>query len=392
MGFAADLFRNLGAAFINWLGGFLPDWAVALINDLLVALILLFLGLAIVLFVIWFERKVIARMQDRLGPNRMGPAGLLQNVVDALKLFIKEDITPIDADRWTYNLAPILSVFAAIMLLAVIPFGAGLIGEDLNIGVLYVVALGSISTMAILMAGWGSNNKYALLGGFRVVAQLLSYEIPMVLAMLSATMLAGTLSMQGLVAAQGGGRWFIFLVPTAFLIYLISAVAETGRSPFDLIEAESELVAGFHIEYSGMKFAWFYLAEFMNTFTLSAVATTLFLGGWQGPFVSAVPVLGVVYFSIKVGVVYTLFTWFRATFPRVRIDQLMALAWKVLVPGALVNVLLVATLLKLPLPALVQSLLILVANVVLLLVGLGLIGHRLRLSAERQRALVARMG
>jgi NADH-quinone oxidoreductase subunit H len=254
---------------------------------------------------------------------------------------------------------------------------------------LYVVALGSISTMAVLMAGWGSNNKYALLGGFRVVAQLLSYEIPMVLAMLSAVMLGETLSMQGLVAAQAGGRWFIFLVPTAFLIYLVSAVAETGRSPFDLIEAESEIVAGFHIEYSGMKFAWFYLAEFMNTFTLSAIATTLFLGGWQGPFVGAVPVLGVVYFSIKVGVVYTLFTWFRATFPRVRIDQLMALAWKVLVPGALVNVLLVAVLLKLPLPVLVQSLLILAANGVLLLVGLGLVGRGLRLSAERQRAAVA---
>ncbi|MCS7221310.1 MAG: NADH-quinone oxidoreductase subunit NuoH [Anaerolineae bacterium] len=385
MDFVADLFRNVGAAFIRWLSGFLPEWAVTLINDVLVAVILLLIGLNVVLFAIWYERKVIARMQDRLGPNRAGPAGLLQTPADAMKLLIKEDITPAGADWWTYNLAPVLSVFAAVMLLAVIPFGAGLIGEDLNVGVLYVVALGSVGSMAILMAGWGSNNKYALLGGFRVVAQLLSYEIPMVLAMLSAVLLAGTLSMQGIVQAQSGGRWFIFLMPTAFLIYLISAVAETGRSPFDLIEAESELVAGFHIEYSGMKFAWFFLAEFMNTFTLSAIATTLFLGGWQGPFVGNVPVLGVAYFVVKVLVVYTLFTWFRGTFPRVRIDQLMALAWKVLVPGALANLLLVALLVKLPLPLPVQSLVLFGANLALLLIGLGLIGRGLRLSVERRR-------
>lgn len=385
MGFVADLFRNIGAAFVRWLSGFLPGWAVALINDVLVAFILLFIGLNVVLFTIWYERKVIARMQDRLGPNRAGPAGLLQTPADAMKLLIKEDITPAGADWWTYNLAPVLSVFAAVMLLAVIPFGNGLIGEDLNVGALYVVALGSVGSMAILMAGWGSNNKYALLGGFRVVAQLLSYEIPMVLAMLSAVLLAGTLSMQGLVQAQAGGRWFIFLMPTAFLVYLISAVAETGRSPFDLIEAESELVAGFHIEYSGMKFAWFFLAEFMNTFTLSAIATTLFLGGWQGPFVGSVPMLGVVYFAVKVLAVYTLFTWFRGTFPRVRIDQLMALAWKVLVPGALANLLLIAFLIKLSLPLLAQSLVLFGSNLALLLIGLGLIGRGLRLSAERRR-------
>lgn len=385
MGFVADLFRNIGAAFVRWLNGFLPGWAVALINDVLVAFILLFIGLNVVLFTIWYERKVIARMQDRLGPNRAGPAGLLQTPADAMKLLIKEDITPAGADWWTYNLAPVLSVFAAVMLLAVIPFGNGLIGEDLNVGALYVVALGSVGSMAILMAGWGSNNKYALLGGFRVVAQLLSYEIPMVLAMLSAVLLAGTLSMQGIVQAQAGGRWFIFLMPTAFLVYLISAVAETGRSPFDLIEAESELVAGFHIEYSGMKFAWFFLAEFMNTFTLSAIATTLFLGGWQGPFVGSVPMLGVVYFAVKVLAVYTLFTWFRGTFPRVRIDQLMALAWKVLVPGALANLLLIAFLIKLSLPLLAQSLVLFGSNLALLLIGLGLIGRGLRLSAERRR-------
>lgn len=386
MSFVADLFRNLGAAFVGWLSGFLPPWAVSLVNDVAVALLLLTLALLIVLYVIWFERKAIARVQDRLGPNRAGPAGLLQNLADAMKLLIKESITPFGADRWVYNLAPILSVFAAIMLLAVIPFGAGLIGEDLNVGVLYIVAMGSLGSMAVLMAGWGSNNKYALLGGFRVVAQLLSYEIPMVLAMLSPVLLAGTLSMQGIVAAQAGGRWFGVLMPAAFLIYLASAVAETGRSPFDLLEAESELVAGFHIEYSGMKFAWFYLAEFMNTFTLSAVATTLFFGGWQGPFVDRAPVLGVVYFAIKTSIIYALFTWFRATLPRVRIDQLMAFAWKILVPGALANLVLVAVLAKLPLPELLNSLLILAANVALILTGLGMVGRSLRLQTQRRLA------
>ncbi|HEY63920.1 MAG TPA: NADH-quinone oxidoreductase subunit NuoH [Caldilineae bacterium] len=387
MGFLTDPFRSIGTAFINWLSGFLPSWAVNLINDILVAVVLLSLGLVIVLLVIWFERKAIARIQDRIGPNRAGPVGLLQNVADAMKLLIKEDITPFGADRWVYNLAPVLAVFAAIMLLAVIPFGPGLIGEDLNVGVLYVIAIGSFGSMAVLMAGWSSNNKYALLGGFRVVAQLLSYEIPMVLAMLSAVLLAGTLSMQGLVTAQSGGRWFIFLMPTGFLIYLISAVAENQRSPFDLLEAESELVAGFHIEYSGMKFAWFYLAEFMNTFTLSAIAVTLFFGGWRGPFVDSVPLLGVIYFAVKVGIIYTLFTWFRGTFPRVRIDQLMALAWKVLVPGALANLLLVALLVKIPLPTLIQSLILLLFNIGLLLLGLGMIGRSLRLQAEQPRAL-----
>jgi NADH-quinone oxidoreductase subunit H len=383
MNFVADLFRNIGAAIFQWLQTFLPPWAVLLVNDLLVAILLLILSLLIVLYVIWFERKALARAQDRLGPNRAGPAGLFQNLVDAFKLMLKEDITPLSADRWTFNLAPILVVFTAIMLLAVIPFGAGLIGEDINVGILYIVAMGSLGSMAILMAGWGSNNKYALLGGFRVVAQLLSYEIPMVLAILSVVLLAGTLSMQELVQAQAGGRWFIFLMPTAFLIYFVSAVAETGRAPFDLIEAESEIVAGFHIEYSGMKFAWFYLAEFMNTFTLSAVATTLFCGGWHGPFVDSVPILGVVYFTIKVSIIYAIFTWLRATWPRVRIDQLMALAWKVLVPGALINLLLVATLIKLPLPGLIQSVLILAANVALLLIGLREIGRKLRLGNQQ---------
>ncbi|GAB4566282.1 MAG: NADH-quinone oxidoreductase subunit NuoH [Anaerolineae bacterium] len=389
MSFIADLFRNIGMAFVGWLQGFLPPWAVTIINDLLVAVILLLIGLNMVLFLIWYERKVIARMQDRLGPNRAGPAGLLQSPADAMKLLVKEDITPIHADRWTYNLAPILVVFAAIMLLAVVPFGPGLIGEDLNVGVLYVVALGSIGSMAILMAGWGSNNKYALLGGFRVVAQLLSYEIPMVLAMLAPVVLAGTMSLQGVVQAQAGGRWFIFLMPTAFVVYLVSAVAETGRSPFDLVEAESELIAGFHVEYSGMKFAWFFLAEFLNTFTLSCIATALFLGGWRGPFVDAVPVLGVIYFGIKALVVYTLFTWFRGTFPRVRIDHLMALAWKVLVPMALANLLVVAALAKLPAPGLVQGLVLLIANVILLAVSLGLVGRSLRLAAMQGRAAVA---
>jgi len=390
MEFVSDFFRNLGIAFSSWLSGFLPRWAVLLINYTLGGVILLGSILVAVLFVIWVERKLIARLQDRLGPNRVGPYGLLQTVADALKLLTKEDIVPEGAERISFNLAPVLSVFATIMVGAVIPFGVGIIGADLNVGVLYVVAMGSIGVMATLMAGWSSNNKYALLGGFRVVAQLLSYEIPLVLAMLSAVLLAGTMSMQGLVAAQGRGflnlpHWYIFYVPLAFFIYFISALAELERTPFDLLEADSEIVAGFFIEYSGMKFAWFYLAGYINTILLSAIATTLFLGGWQGPFVDRFPVLGVFYFLGKAFLVALVIFWIRGTYPRLRIDQLMDLAWKVLVPLALILLLLVAIVVKLPLPPIGQQVILLVGNVVLLLAALGFVGRHLRLTAERQK-------
>ena len=244
------------------------------------------------------------------------------------------------------------------MALAVIPFGAGLIGVDLNVGVLYLVALGSIGIMAALMAGWSSNNKYALLAGFRVVAQLLSYEIPMVLAMLAPVLLVGTMRMQELAQAQSlfigpinlGIGWFVFLLPGAFLIYFISALAEGEQTPFDLLEAESELIAGFHIEYSGMKFAMFFLAQFLNTFFLGAIAVVLFLGGWQGPFADQIPLLGPIYFMAKTFFIYVVIQWIKGTFPRMRVDQMMQFAWKVLVPLVLTLILVQMVVMKLPLP------------------------------------------
>ncbi len=349
-------------------------WLVEAITYFIGAFILVNASLVLALLLIWITRKVVSRIQDRIGPNRQGPYGLFQTVADALKLLSKEDIRPASADFAAYALAPILAVFPVLMSLAVITFGPGLIGADLNIGVLYLVALGSIGIMAALMAGWSSNNKYALLSGFRVVAQLLSYEIPMVLAMLTPVLITGTMRTQQIAEAQAlyigpinlGLGWFVFLLPGAFLIYFISALAEAEQTPFDLLEAESELVAGFHIEYSGMRFAMFFLAQFLNAFFLGAIAVMLFLGAWQGPFADQIPLLGPIYFLAKTFAVYLVIQWVRGTFPRVRIDQMMAFAWKVLVPLVLALILLQMVVMKLPMPSWggwIPYVLVLAANV-----------------------------
>ncbi|MBI3960777.1 MAG: NADH-quinone oxidoreductase subunit H [Chloroflexi bacterium] len=338
------------------------------------AFILVNFGMISALLLIWITRKAISRMQDRLGPNRLGPYGLFQTVADAAKLISKEIITPSQSDFLAYNLAPVLSVFGALMLLAVVPFAPGLIGVDLNIGVLFVVALGSIGVMAALMAGWGSNNKYALLAGFRVVAQLLSYEIPMVLSILTVVLLTGTMSFGRIVEAQSltigglnlGIGWFGVMMPAAMLIFFISSLAEAELTPFDLLEAESELIAGFHIEYSGMKFAMFFLAQFVNAWILSALMAILFLGGWQGPGVGLPvigPILGFGYFFVKAYAVYVLQQWVRGTFPRVRIDQMMYFAWKVLVPAIVGLIVAQAIAQKLPFPDPVIYAIIFVANI-----------------------------
>jgi NADH-quinone oxidoreductase subunit H len=246
--------------------------------------------------------------------------------------------------------------------------------------------------MAVLMAGWGSNNRYALLGGFRVVAQLLSYEVPMILAILSVVILAGTMSLNGIAQQQGsvfGMGWYAFVVPLSFLIYFVAALAEGERTPFDLLEAESEIVSGYNVEYSGMKFAWFYLAFFLNTFILSSIAVTLFLGGWQGPFVDQVPLLGLVYFGIKVLFVMYLNMWVRATFPRLRIDQMMDLAWKVLVPLALLSVLMTAVAVKLPGGPIVQAVALLVMQLAGIFIGLGVIGRSLRMAVAAGQKVAA---
>ena len=381
--FIGDLFLNIGEAWTNFLSRYLAAWLVTLINWVIGATILLVIGLGTVIFLVWLERKLIARIQDRPGPNRVGPYGILQTVADAAKLLTKEDITPAGADRIVYNLAPALATFSALMLLAVLPWGRNMIAADLNIGVLYLVALGSIASLAILMAGWGSNNKYALLGGFRVVAQLLSYEIPMILAMASIVLLAGSMSTHAIVEKQSPLPYAVF-TPLAFLIYFLAAVAEVGRSPVDLLEAESEIVAGYNIEYSGMKFAFFFLAEFINTFIVCVIAATLFLGGWQGPFVGQIPILGVFYLGVKVFVLLFVMSWFRGTLPRFRIDQMQSFAWKVLVPVALVNLFIVAVALKVSDRVVVQAAFSLGGNVVTLGVTLGFLGRAARRFAERR--------
>jgi NADH-quinone oxidoreductase subunit H len=285
------------------------------------------------MFLIWWERKVSAHIQTRFGPMRVGWHGVLQSVADAVKLLLKENIVPACADKHIWWFAPFFATVPSIVAFVVIPFGKNLIVKDLNVGILYIAAITSLGILGIFMAGWGSNNKYSLMGGMRLVAQIISYEVPLIVSIVTVVIFAGSLSMQRIVEAQAG-CWFILKpnLALAFLVYLISATAEVNRTPFDLPEAESELVAGFHTEYSGMKFAMFFIAEYTNLFIVSAIATTLFLGGWQGPLLP--PVL---WFLIKTYSIVFILMWVRWTFPRVRIDQLMGFAWKVLTPVAFAN-------------------------------------------------------
>ncbi len=285
------------------------------------------------MFLIWWERKVSAHIQSRLGPMRVGWHGWLQSIADTIKLLLKENIVARDTDKVSFWLAPVLVFVASFLPFVVIPFGKNLIARDLNLGLLYILAVTSLGIIGIFMAGWGSGNKYSLLGGMRTAAQIISYEVPLVLSILGVVMISGTLSMIKIVEAQRG-VWFIFYQPLAFIIYLISAMAEVNRAPFDIPEAESELVAGFHTEYSGMKFAMFFLAEYTNMFTVSAIAVTLFLGGWLGPFFP-----GPAWFLLKVYFLIFVMMWVRWTFPRLRVDQLMSFAWKFLLPLAFVNIL-----------------------------------------------------
>jgi NADH-quinone oxidoreductase subunit H len=312
----------------DWPGNFWAHWAVF-------AVVILVFVLLFVMGFIWFERRAMAVMQARLGPNRAGPFGLLQPVADALKVMLKEDIVPTAADKLVHWLAPVVAFVPVLMVFAVVPFQGGALLADLNIGILYVVAISSVTTVGIFMAGWASNNKYSLIGAMRQVAAVVSYEIPVVLSIVGVILLVGSLSMQQIVAAQNIP--FILVQPLGFLLFFIGALAEINRAPFDLMEADSEIVAGFHIEYSGMKFALFYLVEYAEALVVSAIVTTLFLGGWRGPLLP--PWL---WFLVKVVIVFFVIVWVRTTVPRVRIDQLMALAWKFLFPLALLNLLITA--------------------------------------------------
>jgi len=378
-----------------------------LVRDIIGVVVISTFLLLIAIVLIWLMRKVIARMQKRIGPNRVGGRyGLLQPVADVMKLLTKEQITPAGADRWAYELAPILIVVASLIVWAVMPFAPGLIGVDLNIGLFYIMAVSSVSVVTFLLAGWGSNNKYALLGAFRAVAQLVSYEVPFILAMLVPILLARSMSTVSIIEDQTVP--YLFVVPLAALIFFISALAETGTTPFDLLEAESEIIAGFHIEYSGMKFAMFFLAEFLGALFMSALFSTLFLGGWNIPIINLIislfggqpidlaamgiagTIIGLFVFLAKTFLIYFVFLWIRATWPRVRVDQILSLNWKVLVPISLVLILVVAILDKM-IPEgtteLVRAGLFLASNVLIIFVALEI----MRRSARRQRMEVAGM-
>jgi NADH-quinone oxidoreductase subunit H len=327
---------------------------------LLKILVLLNAVLVSVTFMTLLERKVIAWVQVRLGPMRVGPHGALQPIADAIKLLLKEDITPARADRWVFTLAPIVSMVPALIAFAVIPFDreatffgyrVPLFIADVNVGLLYLVSITSIGVYGIILAGYASNSKFPLLAGLRASAQLISYEIAITMMLVSIVIMSGTLSMVGIVDAQYQARvWYIFLQPVAFVILFIGGLAETNRAPFDLPEAEQELTGGFHTEYSGMRFALFFLAEYANMIVVSAVATTLFFGGWLRPFpnVDALWPLGFVpgwvWFVLKTFVFLYIFIWIRATLPRYRYDQLMRLGWKVLIPLGIANLVVTATL------------------------------------------------
>lgn len=389
-------------AIVLWLTSLFPQMAAPtarLIVSLVYAAILSFVApVVVVVAFTYMERKVIARIQDRVGPNRAGPLGMLQGLADAVKMLTKEDITPIGADRMVYNMAPALAVIATILVYAVLPLAPGVIGTDLNIGVLYIVAVGGIGTMAVLMAGWSSNNKYALLSAFRVVAQLIAYEIPMVIALIMVALAAGSMQMGQIIAVQDVP--FLFTLPVAFFIFFAASIAEIGRSPFDLLEAESEIVAGFHVEYSGMKFAFFFIGEYMHLFVAAGLATTLFLGGWRGPGASEASILGAilgfVYFMIKTVFLIFVMMWIRGTLPRFRIDHLLDFGWKFLVPVGLLALMAVALVLKLPLfpqggpmglsSPVLKWVAMLVANIVVIAISLVAVS----LAARRSRSVALR--
>jgi NADH-quinone oxidoreductase subunit H len=313
--------------------------------------------LMIVAYTVLAERRVLALIQGRLGPNRVGYGGVLQPFADLLKFILKEEIVPDKSTKFIYFLAPILAITTALMPLIVYPFGPtvrlpfigdiALVIARFDVALLYVLGITSVGVYGIALAGWSSNNKYSLMGGLRASAQLISYELSLGLSLIGVVLMSGTLDLSSIVEQQSawyGMRWNIIFQPIGFIIYLISAIAETNRVPFDLPEAETELVAGFHTEYSALKFALFFMAEYVNMFTVSMLATTLFLGGWSGPFIQQLPWLGPFYFLGKIIFFLFLYIWIRGTLPRFRFDQLMNFGWKFLLPVAILNIILTATL------------------------------------------------
>jgi NADH-quinone oxidoreductase subunit H len=372
-----QIFVSLTNAILNFARRLLPEEAIPWLSMLIAIGAIAAVAPIIMMYLTWLERKIIARMQNRFGPNRVGTYGLLQPLSDGLKMLIKEDIVPRGADPLLHLLAPIVAVVPAISLFAVMPFGRNMIAADLNVGLLYVLAVGAVSSYAIFMGGWASRSKFSILGAMRTVAQIISYEVPGVLSVVAVIMVVGSLSLVDIVEAQAD-RWFLF-TPWGFVagaMFFMSGIAEVNRTPFDMPEAESELVGGFHTEYSGMKFALWYMAEFLESFAVCAFTVTLFLGGWHGPLVpywvlalllalvvgtaatlplvlrglGAVVVLGSglvfraepipswIWFFAKTYALVFVLVWLRGTFPRLRVDQLMGFAWKFLLPLALINI------------------------------------------------------
>ncbi len=315
-------------------GQVLPCWLSYAVAGLVIILILVNAVLLGAGMLSWLERRLIGRMQNRIGPNRWGPFGLLQPIADLVKLLVKEDLTPRNADRLAFFMVPILMLMPVVLVLAVVPFAKDTALANLNVGVLYVLAVGSLTTVAIFVAGWSSNNRYAMFGAARGVAVLISYEIPVVLSVLGVVLVAGSMSLADVVAAQTVP--FLLVQPVALFVFVAGTSAELNRTPFDVAEAESEIIAGFHIEYSGIKFALIQAAEFGAMLAAAAVIVTLFLSGWSGP---ASSYIGWLWFLLKLGAVAFVFIWVRATYPRLRIDQLMAFAWKFLMPLSMIGLL-----------------------------------------------------
>ena len=334
MKFINDIFINIAGAirhFCSWIG--LGDVATDLVMGVVAYVAIILVCVLCALFYVLWERKFAGYIQRRPGPNRLGPNGWFQTIADALKLLMKEDIVPDNADK-KLHLTAALVVFAPTMLaLAVIPFGDGVVALDLELGLVYLLAVTSLCTLPILIAGYSSGNKYSLIGGMRAVSQMISYEIPMVFSLIGVVILAGTCNMSDIVYAQQDSLWFICYQPVTFIIYLICATAECNRAPFDLPEGESELTNGIYTEYSGMRWALFFLAEYCNMFVAAGIATTLFLGGWSGPILP-----GWIWFILKTFVIMSLFIWVRWTFPRMRVDHLQSFCWKLLFPLTILNI------------------------------------------------------
>jgi len=336
----------------------MPDWAQFVLVSAVKSAVILFILLTCVAYAVWLERKLVGRIQNRWGPTRVGPFGLLQPLADGIKFILKEDLVPDNVYKTLYIAAPMISVALALMSIAVVPFGEQLrFGDfttpaqitDVNIALLFLLGVTSLAVYGVALAGWSSNSKYSLLGSLRASAQMVSYEASLGLSLLGVLMLSGTLSLRGIVDAQSGElfgflpAWNVFLQPLAFFTYLTAAFAETNRIPFDLPEAETELVAGYHTEYSSMKFAMFFMAEYTNMFTVACVATLLFFGGWHGPALPFLPqwaqsFVPLLWFALKIFLFLFLYIWIRGTLPRFRYDQLMAFGWKVLLPLAILNV------------------------------------------------------